>query len=132
MEDLLRPLGRPRVVRHHQHGLAVVAHEQVDEVQDLVRALAVQVAGGLVAPATVMLPALGTAGPPSRFRSVVLPEPLGPMKARKSPLSTSRFSPCRTWISSLPRTYFLSRLRTLMRLFPLPLPSFILIVLGPG
>ena len=39
-------------------------------------------------PATVMLPALGTSSPPSRLRSVVLPEPLGPMKATKSPLST--------------------------------------------
>src|ERR1700752_3448751 len=51
-------------------------------------------------PATVMLPCVGTSKPPSRLSSVVLPEPLGPMKATKSPLSTSRFSRCRTWISS--------------------------------
>ena len=43
----------------------------------------------LVARPRVMLPALGTSRPPSRFSSVVLPEPLGPMKATKSPLSTS-------------------------------------------
>jgi hypothetical protein len=29
-------------------------------------------------PATVMLPELGTSSPPSRFKSVVLPEPDGP------------------------------------------------------
>src|SRR3990172_9092659 len=73
-------------------------------------------------PATVMLPALGTSSPPSRLRSVVLPEPEGPMKATNSPLSTSRFRPWSTSISSLPRWYFLSRERTCTRL-PLLLPS---------
>ena len=38
-----------RVVGHHQHGLAVLAHEPVEQLEDLVRALAVEVAGGLVA-----------------------------------------------------------------------------------
>ena len=33
----------------------------------------------------------------------VFPEPLGPMKATKSPLSTSRLRPWRTWICSPPR-----------------------------
>ena len=61
-------------------------------------------------PATVMLPALGTSRPPSRLRSVVLPEPLGPMKATKSPLSTLRLTPCRTCSSSLPRRYVLATL----------------------
>ena len=42
-------LGRPRVVRHHQDGLAVLVHERLQQVQDLVGALAVEVAGGLVA-----------------------------------------------------------------------------------
>jgi hypothetical protein len=54
-------------------------------------------------PATVTLPAEGRSSPPSRFSSVVLPDPLGPMKATKSPASTSRFRPWSTWISSLPR-----------------------------
>ena len=53
-------------------------------------------------PATVMLPELGTSSPPIRLRSVVLPEPLGPMKATKSPLSTLRLTPWRTCSSSLP------------------------------
>ncbi|OLD37219.1 MAG: hypothetical protein AUI57_11715 [Candidatus Rokubacteria bacterium 13_1_40CM_2_68_8] len=54
-------------------------------------------------PATVTLPADGTSSPPRRFSSVVLPEPLGPMNATKSPASTSRFNPWSTWISSPPR-----------------------------
>src|SRR5690348_17059729 len=74
-------------------------------------------------PATLMVPRVGTSSPPSRFSSVVLPEPLGPMKATNSPFSTSRLSPCRTSISSLPRRYFLSSPRTWMRLLPSPRPS---------
>ena len=54
-------------------------------------------------PATVTLPSEGTSSPPSKFSSVVLPEPLGPMNAMNSPASTSRLSPWRTWISSPPR-----------------------------
>ena len=71
-------------------------------------------------PATVMLPEVGRSSPPRRLRSVVFPEPLGPMNATNSPLSTSRFSPWRTWISSLPRWYFLSRSRTLISASPFP------------
>ena len=67
-------------------------------------------------PATVMVPRVGTSKPPSKFSSVVFPEPLGPMNATKSPLSTSRFNPCRTRISPPPRWYVLSRPRTRIRL----------------
>src|SRR4030067_713715 len=81
-------------------------------------------------PATVMLPEVGRSSPPIRLRRVVLPEPLGPMKATNSPLSTSRFKPWRTWISSLPRWYFLSRLRTRTRLAPFPFPSTLTMLLS--
>ena len=37
-------------------------------------------------PPTVMLPSVGESRPPIRLSSVVLPEPDGPMSARKSPL----------------------------------------------
>jgi hypothetical protein len=36
-------------VGHHEHGLLVLAHEDVQEVEDLARALAVEVARRLVA-----------------------------------------------------------------------------------
>src|SRR6187455_362663 len=42
-------LGRPRIVRDHQDGLAQLADETLEQVQDLVRAPPVQVARGLVA-----------------------------------------------------------------------------------
>ena len=45
----LRALGRARVVGHHQDRLLVLAHEHVEELQDLAGALAVEVAGRLVA-----------------------------------------------------------------------------------
>ena len=66
-------------------------------------------------PATVMLPAVGTSSPPIRLSSVVLPEPLGPMKATNSPLSTLRFTPWRTCSSSLPRRYVFDTSLTTMR-----------------
>src|SRR5262249_20520062 len=66
-----------------------------------------------------------------RLSSVVLPEPLGPMKATNSPFSTSRFSPCRTWISSPPRWYLLSSPRTLIRLEPFLTPSTRTMLLPP-
>ncbi len=44
-------------------------------------------------PDTATLPVVGRSSPPSRFRSVVLPEPEGPMKATNSPGSMSRFKP---------------------------------------
>src|ERR1700674_5551505 len=74
-------------------------------------------------PDTEIVPAEGTSNPPSKFSNVVLPDPLGPMNATKSPLSTSRFRPWRTCISSPPRVYFLSRPRTWTKLAELPLPS---------
>src|SRR6267378_2734946 len=74
-------------------------------------------------PATEIVPADGTSSPPSKFSKVVLPDPLGPMNATKSPLSTSRFSPWRTWITSPPRAYVLSRPRTCTKLAEVPFPS---------
>src|SRR5689334_5156984 len=47
-----------------------------------------------------------------RLRSVVLPEPEGPMSATKSPRGMSRVSPCRTSIVCRPRSYTLVTLRT--------------------
>src|SRR5438445_6843070 len=49
MEDDARALRGERVVGDHQRGLSVISHEAVQEIQDLVGALAVEVAGGLVA-----------------------------------------------------------------------------------
>src|SRR5437899_3216213 len=49
MEDRARALRGERVVGHHQRGLSVIAHEAVEEIQDLVGALAVEVAVRLVA-----------------------------------------------------------------------------------
>src|SRR5450756_1215830 len=58
----------------------------------------------------VMVPWVGVSRPPSRFSSVVLPEPDGPIRARKSPDGMSRFTPCRTSIRSPPRRNSLWRL----------------------
>src|SRR6267378_4397318 len=49
MEDDARALRGERVVGDHQRGLAVISHEAVEEIKDLVGALPVEVAGGLVA-----------------------------------------------------------------------------------
>src|SRR5262245_48824323 len=49
VEDGARALRGERVMRHHQRRLAVIAHETLEEIEDLVGALAVEVAGGLVA-----------------------------------------------------------------------------------
>ena len=49
MEEGGRPLGGPRVVRHHQDRLLCSRDEEAQQVQDLVRAATVEVAGGLVA-----------------------------------------------------------------------------------
>src|SRR5690242_8715824 len=43
-----RALRGQRVVGHHQHGLAVIANQPIEEIEDLVGALAVEVARGLV------------------------------------------------------------------------------------
>ena len=45
----MRALGRMRVVRDHDDGLAVFVVERLEQRQDLVAGLAVQVTGGLVA-----------------------------------------------------------------------------------
>src|SRR5215468_3951677 len=47
-----------------------------------------------------------------RLRSVVFPEPEGPISATKSPRGISSVSPCRTSIFCLPRSYTLVTLRT--------------------
>src|SRR5215471_2846099 len=52
-------------------------------------------------PSTVILPADGTSSPPSRFSSVVLPEPLGPMKATKSPVYSNHARSRPTLLMSL-------------------------------
>ena len=49
------------------------------------------------------MPSDGVSRPPIRFSSVVLPDPDGPIRARKSPSGMSRVTPCRTSIRSLPR-----------------------------
>src|SRR5262249_15456901 len=80
-------------------------------------------------PATVTLPSEGTSRPPSKLSKVVLPEPLGPMNATKSPASTSRLSPCSTWISSPPRRYVFPRPRARIRLLLSPRPSILTMAL---
>src|SRR3989304_1493838 len=54
-------------------------------------------------PPTETAPAVGESRPPMMFRSVLLPEPEGPMRARNPPFARLRSSPSRTWISSAPR-----------------------------
>src|SRR5215831_3952503 len=58
-------------------------------------------------PSTVIVPSVGESRPPMRFNSVVLPDPDGPIRARKSPRSISRSTWCRTSSRSLPRSYTL-------------------------
>ena len=48
MKRRTRPAGYHRVVRHHQHGLAVLPHQPFNKSHDFVRTLAIQVAGGFV------------------------------------------------------------------------------------
>ena len=45
----VRALGRARIVRHHDDGLAVLAVERLQQVEDLVAGLAIEVARRLVA-----------------------------------------------------------------------------------
>src|SRR5438105_10886526 len=52
-------------------------------------------------------PSLGRSSPAIRFRSVVLPEPDGPMMPRNSPLATSRLRFLSTSICSSPRVKYL-------------------------
>src|SRR5258707_10240883 len=49
MECEVSTLGDDRVVRDHQHGLAVLLHQAMDQLHDFIGAFAVEVAGGLVA-----------------------------------------------------------------------------------
>src|SRR5690606_16925369 len=57
------------------------------------------------APPTVTVPPVGLSRPPRRFNRVVLPEPDGPISARKSPLGIRRSSSCSTSTRSLPFRY---------------------------
>src|SRR5579864_692254 len=57
-------------------------------------------------------PSLGLSRPAMRFNSVVLPEPLGPMRPKNSPSGTSRLRLLRTSICSLPRVKNLCTPRT--------------------
>src|SRR3954469_19381361 len=58
-------------------------------------------------PATSMTPEVGASRPPIRLRSVVLPEPDGPINARNSPGAMRRSTPFRTSIRSPPRVKYL-------------------------
>src|ERR1051325_1267826 len=56
-------------------------------------------------PSTVMLPPVGRSMPAMRLRSVVFPEPDGPMSARKSPRGTSNVMPFSTGTSKASLRY---------------------------
>src|SRR5688500_8562072 len=62
-------------------------------------------------PAMTSEPSVGLSMPAIRFNSVVLPLPLGPMRARNVPCSTSRSSPSSGRITFSPRRYSRVRLR---------------------
>jgi len=66
--------------------------------------------------------------PPIKFNSVVLPEPDGPMSARKSARGMSRLTPFRTSMRSLPRVKYLwtSRTRTSVSCSVIPSPSLLI------
>src|SRR5438067_594824 len=77
------------------------------------------------APPIESWPVSGLSRPAIRFRSVVLPEPEGPMMPRNSPSATSRSRFFRTVIFSPPRvndfvTLWMCRIALLMRDLPLP------------
>src|SRR5688572_3150176 len=76
-------------------------------------------------PPTWTSPEVGPSRPPTRLRSVVLPEPEGPISATKSPFGMSSVRPCSTSTVCLPRTYDLwtSRTRTIASLIA-ALPRF--------
>src|SRR5690606_9434316 len=57
------------------------------------------------APPTVTVPPVGLSRPPRRFNRVVLPEPEGPISARKSRRGISRSSSCNTSKRSFPFRY---------------------------
>src|SRR5258708_8272002 len=68
---------------------------------------------------------VGVPSPPRRFRSVVLPEPDGPIRARKSPSGISSVTPWRTSIRWPPRWNTLWRSRTATREFDMITAPFL-------
>ena len=48
VQGALGPLGGARVVRDHHDGLAVVAVERLQQIEDLIARLAIEIAGRLV------------------------------------------------------------------------------------
>src|SRR6185369_9300001 len=50
-------------------------------------------------PQSTTLPEVGASRPPSRWRSVLLPDPDAPTTASVSPRPSVRSTPCRTWTS---------------------------------
>src|SRR4029450_1600543 len=68
-------------------------------------------------PATVIDPLVGVSRPLIKVSSGALPEPAGPISARKSPSGMSRLTPCRTSIRWPPREKILWRSRTATREF---------------
>ena len=54
-------------------------------------------------PSTSIEPAVGRSIPASRLRSVVFPEPDGPMSATNPPASIERSTPISVWITCSPR-----------------------------
>src|SRR5262245_1905899 len=62
-----------------------------------------------------MIPSVGVSSPPIRLRSVVLPDPEGPISATKSPSGMSRSMPCNASTRSRPRRYTLVRRRICTR-----------------
>jgi hypothetical protein len=77
----------------------------------------------IVSPPMSMVPSEGASSPPSRLSSVVLPDPEGPISARKSPCGIERFTPCRTSMRSLPRVKYLWTSVVVTRLDMKPLIS---------
>src|SRR4249920_1252132 len=63
-------------------------------------------------PSTSRSPDVGWSTPPIRFKSVVLPEPEGPMSATNAPSGIDSDSPSSTRNSSVCRRYSLTTLRT--------------------
>src|SRR5262245_37005617 len=61
----------------------------------------------MAVPSTSIVPRVGVSSPPSKFSSVVLPDPDGPMSARKSPLVISRLPAPSTSMRSPPRVKYL-------------------------
>src|SRR5262245_27096610 len=84
----------------------------------------------ILTPPTSTEPPVGESRPPIKLSRVVLPEPEGPMSARKSPFGISRFTPCSTSMRSPPRLKCLCTPAT--RTSPLPslIPLFLKVARG--